>query len=479
MDVGLLLTMGEPRLGALAALRNVSCVARQGVATSLPFVADTFFWVDGRDCCFWRCPGRRLTRWSSARRSPPAPTAVWLRFECLRLNNGGVLISADPATNQVSSIFTFIDAQLENGAAAANMVTIENGARSFICDVTLVRPRLFDSTRTATSWRQRRAASERCASRGSTTTRRCCAPAPCGSTALSVEGMRPFPYSIPIVPFAASNAHYVRQYGSAIDARNVSAPRPSAILPIAPLAVEQNPVQWSRLASNGATVTPGVLAPMAPVGPGASAAPTVASLQSMAAIRASRRGLAGVRGLAADARAGCMPAAARLYLAGGGLNGTSASSIDIGRFYEPMAVADNAWKWVCEAVQVTHAGSGSAHLYLRRDAKHGETSYFMPGLLHFRPEHGFTDAEVGAVARSMVAWPSSATAATVALLDHQLLQFGGGSRHWSAPRPPADGEWRRGDVVWNTAPTPGGPVGWMCIRSGSPGDWSAMGRLDA
>jgi hypothetical protein len=32
---------------------------------------------------------------------------------------------------------------------------------------------------------------------------------------------------------------------------------------------------------------------------------------------------------------------------------------------------------------------------------------------------------------------------------------------------PVDGTWEKGDVVWNTDPVPGGPIGWVCVAAGT------------
>lgn len=41
------------------------------------------------------------------------------------------------------------------------------------------------------------------------------------------------------------------------------------------------------------------------------------------------------------------------------------------------------------------------------------------------------------------------------------------------------GTWNQGDKVWNTAPSAGGPPGWVCVASGSPGIFKAMANLAA
>ena len=44
---------------------------------------------------------------------------------------------------------------------------------------------------------------------------------------------------------------------------------------------------------------------------------------------------------------------------------------------------------------------------------------------------------------------------------------------------PSTGAWRRGDIVYNTMPTAGGKVGWVCVGSGSPGTWKPFGAIQS
>jgi hypothetical protein len=43
---------------------------------------------------------------------------------------------------------------------------------------------------------------------------------------------------------------------------------------------------------------------------------------------------------------------------------------------------------------------------------------------------------------------------------------------------PESGNYAKGDIVYNTEPTPGGFVGWICVQSGTPGTWKAFGRIE-
>jgi hypothetical protein len=42
---------------------------------------------------------------------------------------------------------------------------------------------------------------------------------------------------------------------------------------------------------------------------------------------------------------------------------------------------------------------------------------------------------------------------------------------------PTTGTWLLGDVVWNTAPTSGGTLGWICTTAGTPGTWKVFGSI--
>lgn len=46
-----------------------------------------------------------------------------------------------------------------------------------------------------------------------------------------------------------------------------------------------------------------------------------------------------------------------------------------------------------------------------------------------------------------------------------------------AAQPPAVGFYNKTDIVWNTEPRVGQPVGWVCTRSGMPGEWRPFGII--
>ena len=49
--------------------------------------------------------------------------------------------------------------------------------------------------------------------------------------------------------------------------------------------------------------------------------------------------------------------------------------------------------------------------------------------------------------------------------------------HQYANKIPESGDYNRGDVIWNTDPELGGYVGWICVRSGTPGTWLPFGEI--
>lgn len=59
--------------------------------------------------------------------------------------------------------------------------------------------------------------------------------------------------------------------------------------------------------------------------------------------------------------------------------------------------------------------------------------------------------------------------------------YGRGKRHLYGTQDPASASmtdtFRQGDVCWNTTPSAGGTVGWVCTSSGAPGTWKAFGTI--
>jgi hypothetical protein len=56
-------------------------------------------------------------------------------------------------------------------------------------------------------------------------------------------------------------------------------------------------------------------------------------------------------------------------------------------------------------------------------------------------------------------------------LSGNLIQYGSAA--------PTEGTWQPGDILYNTAPAPGGYVGWVCTAAGSPGTWNPFGAISS
>jgi len=56
--------------------------------------------------------------------------------------------------------------------------------------------------------------------------------------------------------------------------------------------------------------------------------------------------------------------------------------------------------------------------------------------------------------------------------------YGGGRKlSYSASPIAANGYFILGDIAYNSAPTIGQPIGWMCTASGPPGTWVPLANL--
>ncbi len=52
-----------------------------------------------------------------------------------------------------------------------------------------------------------------------------------------------------------------------------------------------------------------------------------------------------------------------------------------------------------------------------------------------------------------------------------------GQRHFYSKHSPNSGNNERGDISWNSEPSPGKPLGWICVLSGTPGTWCEIGNV--
>jgi len=49
----------------------------------------------------------------------------------------------------------------------------------------------------------------------------------------------------------------------------------------------------------------------------------------------------------------------------------------------------------------------------------------------------------------------------------------------NASAAPATGAWQQGDTLYDTTPSAGGTMGWVCTAAGTPGTWKTFGAIEA
>lgn len=52
-----------------------------------------------------------------------------------------------------------------------------------------------------------------------------------------------------------------------------------------------------------------------------------------------------------------------------------------------------------------------------------------------------------------------------------------GKKFVNGTNAPQGGTWNKGDIVWNINPIEGGFIGWVCVSSGTPGEWRPFGQI--
>jgi hypothetical protein len=57
--------------------------------------------------------------------------------------------------------------------------------------------------------------------------------------------------------------------------------------------------------------------------------------------------------------------------------------------------------------------------------------------------------------------------------------FAADTKRYFGTAAPTAGVYSIGDITWNTSPTAGGKVGWICVTAGTPGTWKPFGAIDA
>jgi hypothetical protein len=63
-------------------------------------------------------------------------------------------------------------------------------------------------------------------------------------------------------------------------------------------------------------------------------------------------------------------------------------------------------------------------------------------------------------------------------IDNMKYFFLDNKKHMSGNKPPTSGDYKKGDIIYNTNPTQGGYIGWTCIQDGTPGTWKGFGLIE-
>jgi hypothetical protein len=131
--------------------------------------------------------------------------------------------------------------------------------------------------------------------------------------------------------------------------------------------------------------------------------------------------------------------------------------------------------WARGAAIHALAGAGSPVLQIGASRATGEP------LRYYSPAIG-TTADVPTISSHYAGYvagvPRSSVRLSAASLDDVVAMRLKGRSIDVGSGPPSTGTWQVGDMVWNGAPTPGSPPGWMCTQGGTPGTWKAMAPLE-
>lgn len=84
--------------------------------------------------------------------------------------------------------------------------------------------------------------------------------------------------------------------------------------------------------------------------------------------------------------------------------------------------------------------------------------------------------------RVPVKWSRDVMMDILGLIERQVNALAEGriqARHFSGTSAPTTGSFARGDIIWNSTPSAGGTIGWVCVTAGSPGTWKTWGAISA
>lgn len=118
---------------------------------------------------------------------------------------------------------------------------------------------------------------------------------------------------------------------------------------------------------------------------------------------------------------------------------------------------------------IANASAGPVRVHLYEDRRFTEYVSFSAGRIILRGHGDITLTDDNGQSNKLLALENVTYGQS----------FGNAVGLMQASSAPSLGWWERGAVVFNTAPSPSGTVGWVCTTEGAPGTWKAFGDIEA
>jgi hypothetical protein len=471
---------GETNLGALCRISNCSIHAKAGIATAVPIRVKTWFWLWVEHCSLYSWSGclPYSILFEQSVVTSGGYTGLCNVYDTI-INAHGFKITNSTSTT-LSSEFVFKDVTYEN--CLNDAVIIENTGTSYISKIKLDNFLVADPAVTTyllkTTGAVRNIFVTNCDANVPLFN-----PASEKVTALKTDNARIFPYTsgTEVYPTEAYSEGWNLSFSDAIDAKNLTTQSQPSVIPYTVLNVTQNVSSW--VGESGGVVTTGKRAPDGTLTAAEIAGSSGGAVRVYDASHSVTIGdwlIGGVWVRSTEAAKPINQILLQWSDTTVRLNDGATDYIFADTSLESSRSLDGSWKWVPFAIKVTTAGTGTSNIrFLLKyvSTVGGICEWWNPCLILIPASASVSDFEAVRWSRNLNAFPNVGEAGTFALLNNQLLQLGGGVRHYSASAAPTTGTWKRGDVVWNTTPSAGGTPGWVCVTAGTPGTWKAMANL--
>lgn len=148
-----------------------------------------------------------------------------------------------------------------------------------------------------------------------------------------------------------------------------------------------------------------------------------------------------------------------------------------------LAIGDvqAAAAWAAETDVASHAGGLALNNLRRPTTYNGYLYQAIAAGTTGATEPTWPTAIGGTVEDGTVVWECVATTFATADVGSSGTSFTleGQKANWRRSSAPTAGRHYRGEIAWNTAPSAGGTLGWVCTAAGVPGTWKAIGGIAA